>query len=113
MSQTNCHFNATNQDILSQIGTIADNMTSYANEFRGHISEYLIAREAAASDFESIKNKLDAISLSTEEMFSRCCPLAIVIFCRFRAVFRRRRKGLLEKSEYHIIDDSFVIVKNS
>ncbi len=68
--RTETDFNATNQDILSQIGTIADNMTSYANEFRGHISEYLIAREAAASDFESIKNKLDAISLSDTEMFS-------------------------------------------
>jgi hypothetical protein len=67
---TKTDFNATNQDIFSQIGTIADNMTSYANEFRGHISEYLVDREASASDFGAIKNRLDAIGLSDVEMFS-------------------------------------------
>ena len=67
---TETDFNATNQDIFSQIGTIADNMTSYANEFRGHISEYLVDQEASASDFGAIKNRLDAIGLSDVEMFS-------------------------------------------
>lgn len=66
--RTEAGSNAANQEILSQIGTISANMARYANEFRNHMSEYLTARETAASDFGAINNSLDAISLSDAEM---------------------------------------------
>ena len=66
--RTEAGSNAANQEILSQTGTISANMARYANEFRNHMSEYLTARETAASDFGAINNSLDAISLSDAEM---------------------------------------------
>ena len=66
--RTEAGSNAANQEILSRIGTISDNMARYANEFRNHMSEYLTARETTASDFRAINNSLDAISLSDAEM---------------------------------------------
>ena len=66
--RTEAGSNAANQEILSQIGTVSANMARYANEFRNHMSEYLTARETAASDFGAINNSLDAISLSDAEM---------------------------------------------
>ncbi len=63
-------FNSTNQAILSRTDAISKNVTSYAKDFRDHVSESLVSRQEAEIDFGDIKSRLDVISLLDTEIVS-------------------------------------------
>ena len=58
------------RDIVEQTDAIEENMVSYANEFRGHRSQYMSDKEQSTEEVNAIKNLLEALGSESSEIFS-------------------------------------------